>query len=98
MDKTVVRVGLKYCGGCNPTFNRVAFVMDLTASLDIEVQWVSFEDEGILRLFIVNGCEIACVDPKQFKDKKVKIFSVSDDDLGVKGSFLSFVKGGNPHD
>ena len=72
--------------------------MDLAAFLDVAVRWVSFEDEDILRLFIVNGCEIACVDPKEFKDRKLRIFSVCEDDLGVKESFLSFIKGGDPHD
>jgi hypothetical protein len=98
MDRTVVKVGLKYCGGCNPTFDRVALVMDLVASLDVAVQWVSYEDKDILRLFIVNGCEMACVEPKEFEDKRLKIFSVCGDELGVKEGFLSFIKGGNLHD
>lgn len=98
MDKTCVKVGLKYCGGCNPTFNRVEFVKDLTASLDSVVEWVSFEDEGISCLLIVNGCEIACVNLKGFEDRRLRIFSVSRDELGVKKTFSSFILGGSHHD
>ena len=92
------RIGIKYCGGCNPTFNRVAFIMDLAASLDVAVQWVSFEDEDIPLLFIVNGCEIACVDSKEFENKGLRVFSISSDEPGIKEKFSSFILGGSHHD
>ena len=93
-----MKVGLKYCGGCNPAFNRVEFVKHLTASLDSVVEWVSFEDESISCLLIVHGCEIACVNLKGFEDRKVRIFSVSSDESGVKEKFASFILGGSHHD
>jgi hypothetical protein len=98
MGKTSVRAGLKYCGGCDPTFDRSEFVKDLTASLGFAVQWVSFEDENISCLLIVNGCEIACVDPKEFESKGLRIFSISSDEPGNKEKFSSFILGGSHHD
>jgi hypothetical protein len=97
-ETSVVKVGLKYCGGCNPTFDRVAFVRDLAASLDFVFQWVSFEDENVSCLLIVNGCEIACPDQKEFENKGLRVFSISSDELGIQEKFSSFILGGNPHD
>jgi hypothetical protein len=97
-ETSAVKVGLKYCGGCNPTFDRVAFVRDLTASLDFAAQWVSFEDENISCLLIVNGCEIACADPKEFESKGLRVFSISSDEPGIKENFPSFILGGSHHD
>ena len=93
-----MKVGLKYCGGCNPAFNRVEFVKHLTASLDSVVEWVSFEDESISCLLIVHGCEIACVDPKEFESKGLRVFSISSDEPGIKEKFSSFILGGSRHD
>lgn len=98
MEKASVKVGIKYCGGCNPTFDRVEFVRDLTAWLDFVVEWVSFEDEGISCLLIVNGCETACVNLKELEDRRLRIFAVSNDEPGVKENFLSFILGGCHHD
>jgi hypothetical protein len=96
--KTSIKVGLKYCGGCNPRFHRQLFVRDLTASLDFLVEWVSFEDEELSRLLIVCGCETACVDPKEFEDRKLRMFFVSGNEPGVKENVLSFILGGHPYD
>ena len=97
-ETSAVKVGLKYCGGCNPTFDRVAFVRDLTASLDFAAQWVSFEDENISCLLIVSGCEVACPNPKEFENKGLRGFSISSDEPGIKEKFSSFILGGSRHD
>ncbi len=98
MEKASVKVGIKYCGGCNPTFDRVQFVKDLTTSLDFLVNWVPFNGEDISCLLIVNGCEIACADPEEFGGEKLRVFSISTDEPGVKEKFSSFILGGCHHD
>ena len=85
--------------GCgDPILVDFGLVRDLTASLDFAAQWVSFEDENISCLLIVNGCEIACVDTKEFESKGLRIFSISSDELGIKENFPSFILGGSHHD
>jgi len=44
MDETV-RVGLKYCGGCNPEYDRVALVRHIEKSLQGKVEFVTPESE-----------------------------------------------------
>jgi hypothetical protein len=56
------RVGVKYCGGCNPTYDRVKRVEMLVGALKEGIEVVSYEEAPFELLLIVNGCQKACVD------------------------------------
>jgi hypothetical protein len=56
------RVGVKYCGGCNPTYDRVKRVEMLVGALKECIEVVSYEEAPFELLLIVNGCQKACVD------------------------------------
>lgn len=66
----MLRIGLKYCGGCSEQFNRTALVSDLKKALSKCAAFVSYEDPCDI-ILIVCGCESACVDTGQFKNKDV---------------------------
>ena len=53
-------VGVRYCGGCNPRYDRVALVKRLQASL-LELEFVPAED-GVpyAAALIANGCTARC--------------------------------------
>ena len=62
----MVRIGVKYCGGCNPVFDRAELVRKIVKLLppDHEVTTdnnLSPWDIGIM----VCGCPIACTDKPQ---------------------------------
>jgi len=67
-------LGIKYCGGCNPAYDRVACVTDLKRYLsDLEIlESVSFVpyDEKIQfdYCLLVRGCNRSCVSDRKFSN------------------------------
>ena len=58
-----MRIGVKYCGGCNPRYDRPALVARLKAELGGGVDWVSAgaaEDAPLDFVLVVCGCTAAC--------------------------------------
>lgn len=60
------RVRIKFCGGCNPDYDRIALVEDLKARLAGMVVWVSAEDDPFDMVLAVHGCQTACMDLTAF--------------------------------
>ena len=78
MDATV-KIGVKYCGGCNPGYNRVALVRHIQESLRGEVEFVSPESEGVALVLAVEGCSTACADLSAFQGLEIwKIANMED--------------------
>ena len=70
-----VRVGLKYCGGCNPEYDRVALVRHIEESLQGEVEFVKPESEGVELILAVEGCSIACADLSAFQGMDIRVIT-----------------------
>ncbi len=77
----MIRVALKYCGGCNPRYDREQFVTRMQAAGGDRIQWVGFEHEEYPVLVIVNGCEKACVQEEDFSRDGLRIIEVRYDGL-----------------
>ena len=56
---------IRYCGGCNPRYERSEAVRQLCAALP-EVTWTYDVDESRDFSVIVCGCESACVKPAAY--------------------------------
>ncbi len=63
----MLRVGVKYCGGCNPEYDRVALVEQIKERLEGKVSFVPPESEGVDIILAVNGCRTACADLSGFR-------------------------------
>ena len=70
-----VRIAVKYCGGCNPEFERVGAVADMLLRLADIVEVVSLDDECADMLVAVEGCPTACADLSGFKAKRVVVLT-----------------------
>ena len=68
-----MRVGLKYCGGCNPEYDRVALVRHIEESLQGLIEFVSPESEGVELVLAVEGCSTACADLSAFQGMEIRI-------------------------
>jgi hypothetical protein len=80
-----LRIGVKYCGGCNPLYDRVALVKRMERALDREAEFVSFQGGNLDLILLVCGCETACVDMSAFKEVPVRVVSgIPDGDAFVK--------------
>jgi hypothetical protein len=53
-------VALKYCGGCNPGFDRVAYVEKVKSAAGADIEWVTLDEETVDAVLLVSGCNTAC--------------------------------------
>ena len=70
-----MRVGLKYCGGCNPEYDRVALVRHIEESLQGRVEFVTPESEGVGLILAVEGCSTACADLSAFQGMEIRVIT-----------------------
>jgi hypothetical protein len=69
------RVGLKYCGGCNPHYDRIALAEDLKARLGREIEWASLETGNLDLVLAIEGCETACADLGPVEGIEIRIIT-----------------------
>ena len=65
-------IGLKYCGGCNPRYDRVALVKHIEKSLQGKVEFVSPESQDVGLILAVQGCSTACADLSAFQGLEIR--------------------------
>ncbi|MBW2004512.1 MAG: hypothetical protein JRI72_07835 [Deltaproteobacteria bacterium] len=70
-----VKVSLKYCGGCNPEYDRVALVKHIQESLHDKVEFVKPESEGVRFILAVEGCSTACADLSAFQGMEIRVIT-----------------------
>lgn len=71
MIKTVI----KFCGGCDPVYDRVEYGNRIRQAGSGLVEWMSLDETVYDTLLIINGCEKACpeVDLGPFKKKVISL-------------------------
>jgi hypothetical protein len=80
-----LRVGIKYCGGCNPEYDRIGIVDHIKQSLQDKIKIVRSESEDVDLILSVNGCSTACADLKSFEGLKIHtITSMEDSDKFIR--------------
>lgn len=72
------RIGLKYCGGCNPSYDRVEYVREIQEAAGSRVEWVSHDAGGFTTLMLVCGCDKQCVDMAEYEATGCRIFRIKD--------------------
>ncbi|MBW2117242.1 MAG: hypothetical protein JRF53_02605 [Deltaproteobacteria bacterium] len=85
-----LRVGIKYCGGCNPEYDRIEVVDHIKKSLQDKIEIVRPESEDVDLILSVNGCSTACADLKPFED--LKIYTITS--LKDSNKFIKIIRGG----
>ncbi|MBW2544964.1 MAG: hypothetical protein JRD43_05765 [Deltaproteobacteria bacterium] len=73
------RIGLKYCGGCSPRYDRVQAVASIKRRLEDRVEFVSYEDRDVEGILVVTGCSTACVDLTPFEGRLVWVVTSEQD-------------------
>ena len=65
----MLRVALKFCGGCNPDYDRVSVAETVHRRLNDRVDFVSADScDDIDIVLVLAGCESACTDLSAFED------------------------------
>ena len=75
----MIKVGIKYCGGCNPYYDRVALVKRIANRLAGKVEIVPLKHEQIDLVVAVEGCSTACADLSSVKNKSTRIITQPED-------------------
>jgi len=55
-----LKVGLKYCGGCRPQYDRIQLVVSLKEHLGTAIEFVDADNPEAHCILIVTGCLTAC--------------------------------------
>jgi hypothetical protein len=80
----MLKVGVKYCGGCNPGYDRVALADFIKNSLHGRVEFVSLDSEVVDLILAVEGCKTCCADLSAFEGKQIYFIAQIED----AGKFL----------
>jgi hypothetical protein len=83
----MLKVGIKYCGGCNPYYDRVALVKRIENRLQGKVELVSAANDNVVSaandnvdfVLAVEGCHTACADLSSFDGKDIRIITNGED-------------------
>jgi hypothetical protein len=77
-------IGIKYCGGCNPKFDRAALVQKLKRELGKKYDF-EYAKEGTLydTILVVCGCTSKCAKHENLKSKREKLFIITDSDYNI---------------
>jgi hypothetical protein len=54
------RIVLKYCGGCDPGFDRVEYFKEIQNAAGDSIEWVSLDDRDLGTVLLISGCDTAC--------------------------------------
>jgi len=73
------RVRIKYCGGCNPDYDRVALVEEMKERLSGTVEWASSDADPCDLVVAVHGCETACADLTAFDGYEIHHIACPED-------------------
>ena len=76
---TRLKIGIKYCGGCNPRYDRVALVKQIEKSLQGEAEFVLPESENVVLILAVQGCSTACADLSAFQGLEIRTITNIED-------------------
>lgn len=55
-----MRIGIKYCGGCNPSFDRIKFVKLLEEEFIKDYFEIAAENVNYDEIIVICGCSRAC--------------------------------------
>jgi len=89
------KIGIKYCGGCNPAYERVEMIEKVQFRLGDQFLFHRHGDEEVEALILVSGCPRACAG-KELIQEKNSCYSVTgegDYEALIKWLTASFEKG-----
>ncbi|MBI5570829.1 MAG: hypothetical protein HY914_12865 [Desulfomonile tiedjei] len=60
MRRNVMRVAIKFCGGCDPAYDRVEFFQRIKVAAGDLIEWLSPDEPGYEVVLLICGCFKAC--------------------------------------
>lgn len=69
MNRNFKKIGIKYCGGCNPLFDRKKYVQELERENGVPLE-IAVEELEYDLIYVVCGCPVCCADISGLKAKE----------------------------
>jgi len=86
------QIGIRYCGGCNPRYDRVGYVRKLQAEYP-EFEFVNARDgEEYEAVLVVCGCLAQCAEHGTLTVRKGKVLLGAADHFKKTEAFLHSIK------
>ena len=77
-------IGVKYCGGCNPSYERVQAANMIKRHLNQHTFKSFSPDEDFDKVLVINGCEKSCAQIDETKYNIVELRSDKDIDQAIR--------------
>ena len=74
-----LRIRIKFCGGCNPDYDRVGLAERIQEELKGKIEFVSSKAEAMDLVVAIQGCETACADLSEFQGCEIHILTCPED-------------------
>jgi len=72
----MLRIGIKYCGGCNPLYERVEMIQQAQSQLKDRFLFLRHDEPDIDVLVLMSGCHRTCAG-KDLNTVKIPLCSVT---------------------
>ncbi len=69
---------MKYCGGCDPGFDRVEYFKRIQNAAGDLIEWVTLDDRDTEAVLVLCGCDTACPVEKGVLTARGRIVSIRD--------------------
>jgi len=70
------RIGVKYCGGCNPSYERVEMVERIKFRFNDQFLFLRHDDPELEVMVLMSGCQRACA-CRDWNPKAIPHYSVT---------------------
>ncbi|QGU95593.1 hypothetical protein GOM49_11260 [Clostridium bovifaecis] len=79
-----MKIGIKYCGGCNPRYDRGAFFSRLKKEIEEKHEFETAVKGTVYDMVLVLcGCTSCCADHSELEAKEEKILITGEEDYGT---------------
>lgn len=72
-------MALKFCGGCDPEYDRGEYWERLARAAGDRIEWVGPEEVGWRTILLLQACSKACLERELEFGEKVRVVPVRDD-------------------
>lgn len=73
-----MRIGVKYCGGCNPNYERVEMIQRVRSQFENRFHFIRHDQKDLDVLVLMNGCSRACA-AQNLNQAEVPRYSVTEE-------------------
>ena len=74
-----MNVAIKFCGGCDPAYDRVEYFRQIQAEAGDRIHWVRLDEGTYEAILLIAGCQTAC--PVEDLPREAWLVSVTNDEL-----------------